>query len=187
MRILVAQEAARIVLEGGVRNLGQAKRKAAARLGVSDSRILPDQDEIEHEILARQRLFQPQTHQDDQAALRRDALEAMRLLRAFNPYLTGRGASGSAGPHDAVELLLYTDTPESVGWTLDAQGIPAELGERRLRFGGDARVTAYPCYRFLAGERRMELIVLPERSLHQTPLSQGQPLPRLSFSKVQAG
>jgi len=175
-----------MVLEDGVRNLNHARRKAAARLGVSDSRILPDQNEIEHEILARQRLFQPQTHREDLAALRRDALEAMRLLQAFNPHLTGRGAGGSAGPHDAVELLLYTDTPESVNWTLDAHGIPTVLGERRLRFGGEARAVVCPCYRFLAGERQVELIVLPERRLHQTPLCQGQPLPRLGFSKVQA-
>ncbi|MCA1791829.1 MAG: hypothetical protein LC667_18860, partial [Thioalkalivibrio sp.] len=53
----LAEEAARIILEEGVRDYGQAKRKAADHLGITGRPELPTNTEIETALLERNRLF----------------------------------------------------------------------------------------------------------------------------------
>ena len=49
VRHQVAHEAARLMIEHGIRDYQLAKRKAAERLRVGDTRDLPRNDEIERE------------------------------------------------------------------------------------------------------------------------------------------
>lgn len=188
MRTCIAQEAARLMAEEGIQDFHQAKHKAATRLGATDTHNLPTNLEIEAEIAARQRLFETAAHPQRLSALRRDALEAMQLLHAFEPQLIGSVLRGTAGRHDDIQLLLYADTVEAVGWRLDELGIPSEIGERRLRFGQDSDPEPFPAYHFLAGDQALELIVLPERRRHQPPLSpaDGQPMARAGIKQLRA-
>ena len=47
LRLAIAQEAARLMIEHGHEDYGAAKRKAAERLGVTDQAVLPKNAEIE--------------------------------------------------------------------------------------------------------------------------------------------
>ena len=89
IRMLLAQECARIMAEEGIQDFRTAKRKAAIRLAVTDKGAMPDNAEIEQALLDYQRLF----HADRQAirlrGLRETALEAMRFLAHFRPRLVG--------------------------------------------------------------------------------------------------
>ncbi|MCB1778464.1 MAG: hypothetical protein KDI50_13620, partial [Candidatus Competibacteraceae bacterium] len=55
LKILMAQESARIMVEEGVQDFRSAKRKAAIRLAVTDKAALPDNAEIEQALLDYQR------------------------------------------------------------------------------------------------------------------------------------
>ena len=77
--------------EQGIDDYGLAKRKAAERLGATDIAVLPKNTEIEAALAAHHRLFEAHTHSSTLSALRRTALQAMRLLQRF------RAAPGRAG------------------------------------------------------------------------------------------
>lgn len=125
MRQRIAATAARIMAEDGVDDFALAKRKAARQLGAPESEALPRNDEIEEELRAYRALYQPEEHSARIAELRRIALDAMRALERFNPYLTGAVLKGTAGPYAEIELQLFPESPKEV---------ELFLLERRLAF-----------------------------------------------------
>src|SRR3982750_692673 len=96
LRRALAQEAARIMSEHGIRDFLTAKRKAAERFGVTDGSVLPKNTEIEDALAEYQRLFGGTKHGETLAAQRNAALSAMQLLSGFQPRLAGAALPGSA-------------------------------------------------------------------------------------------
>ncbi|HEX9396968.1 MAG TPA: hypothetical protein VF943_09565 [Burkholderiales bacterium] len=136
MRVRIAAAAARIMAEDGVDDFALAKRKAARQLGAPDSQALPRNDEIESELRAYRGLYQADEHAERVAGLRRLALEAMRALEQFNPYLTGPVLAGIAGPYAEIELQLFPDSAKDVEIFLLERNLAFRTQERR-RFSGD--------------------------------------------------
>jgi hypothetical protein len=183
----VAQEAARLMSEHGIRDFHHAKLKAAERMGVEDEQALPRNREIEHALRERQRIFH--SHEQPQALRRRReaALEAMHFLADFEPRLVGAVLHGTADHHSAVCLHLFCDEPESLPRFLDQRGIPYQTQTRRLRETRD-RYGDYPVYLFRAGELPIDLTVMPCNALRQAPLDRidERPMQRASLSAVNA-
>jgi hypothetical protein len=187
LRAAVAEEAARIMREQGVDDFLLAKRKASERLGVTDSAVLPRNREIEAAMVAHQRLFAADRHLEDLAALRRAALQAMRLLAEFQPRLVGPVLTGTASAHSEITLHLFAETAESVTLRLTERGIPHEVLERRVRFERD-RVVGYPCVRFVAGSQTLDAVIFPLDGIRQSPTSpvDGRPMRRANAVEVEA-
>jgi hypothetical protein len=187
LRQAVADEAARIMREQGVDDFLLAKRKAADRLGVTDASILPRNTEIEAALVAHQRLFAADRHEADLAAMRRSALEAMRLMSDFQPRLVGPVLTGTASAHSEINLHLFTESPEAVSIRLEERGVPHEVLERRLRYQPD-RVVTYPALRFVAGRQTVDAVVFPLDGVRQAPSSpvDGKPMRRASAAEVEA-
>jgi hypothetical protein len=187
LRQAVAEEAARIMREQGIADFLLAKRKAADRLGVTDASILPRNTEVEAALVAHQRLFGGDRHASDLAALRRAALEAMRLMADFDPRLVGPVLTGTASPHSEINLHVFTESPEAVSLRLEERGVPHEVVERRLRFERD-RTVSYPALRFVAGRQTVDAVVFPLDGIRQSPSSpvDGKPMRRASAAEVQA-
>ena len=79
LRRALAQEAARLMAEHGIRDFLVAKRKAAERFGVVDgAAMLPKNSEIESALAEYQRLFGGASHLQALHAQRHAALSAMR-------------------------------------------------------------------------------------------------------------
>src|SRR5437868_11383736 len=142
LRRALALEAARIMSEQGIDDFRLAKRKAAERLGATDISVLPKNTEIEAALVERQRLFEADTHSSVLKSARRTALQAMRLLKQFEPRLVGPVLSGTASAHSEINLHLFTDGAETVALHLMEHSIPHEIGERRLRYEPD-RIVSY--------------------------------------------
>ena len=102
-RARIAAAAARIMAEDGIDDFALAKRKAARQVGAEDSQALPGNDEIEAELRAYRALYQPAEHPERVAELRRIALDAMRELERFSPYLTGPVLTGLAGRYAEID------------------------------------------------------------------------------------
>jgi hypothetical protein len=168
-RVRIAQEAARLMSEHGIRDFHRAKLKAAERLGILDTQALPRNQEIEQALREHQRLF----HADSQPQLlrrrREAAAEAMRFLHAFEPRLVGAVLEGTADAHSAICLHVFSDDPEAVGLFLREHGVPFETQTRRLRSSRDAQAD-YPVLLFAADELPFDLTVLPRDALRQAPL-----------------
>ena len=183
----VAHEAARLMVESGIRDYQLAKRKAAGRLGMGDSRDLPRNDEIEREREAYQRLFGDEERARHVTSLRKVALEAMRLLERFEPRLVGPVLSGTADRHSEVCLHLFSDPPEAVAMFLLDRRIAFDQGEARVRFQAHAQ-ERLPVFRFLAGEVQVELVVFSARARRRAPLSpvDGRAMRRAKLAEVTA-
>ena len=180
----LANEAARLMAESGIRDYHQAKLKAAERLGIFDDASLPRNREIEDALREYQRLF----HADqagDLRARREAAVQALDFFSAFEPRLVGPVLDGTADRNSPVALHLHADDAESVARFLDEQRIPAESRVRRLRIDRERSEDA-PVWLFAADGLSFDLTVLPLARLRQAPLSSvdEKPMKRATLSQV---
>jgi hypothetical protein len=185
-RVLVAQEAARLMSEHGIRDFHHAKLKAAERLGIVDTQALPRNQEIEDALREHQRIFHGDTQPQALRARREAAVEAMRFLRAFDSRLVGAVLEGTADEHSAVCLHIYSDDPEAPGLFLQEQGIPLETQTRRLRWSNSDQ-SEHTVLLFGADGIPFDITVLPLDALRQAPLDRvdERPMRRATRAMVQ--
>src|SRR5210317_1945189 len=132
-RQVLAQEAARIIVNQGVLDYRVAKHKAAERLGVSARGALPGNPEIEADVAEHLQLFGGDDHADRLQLMRVAALSAMKLLAEFTPRLVGPVLSGTADENSAVNLHVFSDSPEAIALELGQIGVSYRAYERRLK------------------------------------------------------
>jgi hypothetical protein len=183
----ISREAARLMAEEGVLDFHTAKRKAAERLNLPETRQLPSNQEIEQALAEHLQLFHakdlPQTLQH----LRRLAVDAMRFLARFEPRLVGSLLSGNVTRFSEIQLHVTADNPEIVAFFLQEHGIPYEETSKRLRFGGD-RSEMVPVYGFFAEDTAIEVSVLTPKVAREAPLSpvDSRPMKRAALKEVEA-
>ena len=184
-RTRLAQEAARLMAEGGIRDFHQAKLKAAARLGIHDDASLPRNREIEDALREYQRIFLGQGQARALRQRREAAARALEFLAPFEPRLVGPVLDGTADATSAVLLHAYTDDADAVARFLDEHGIPAEPRERQLRLDRERRAEL-PVWVFGAEDLAFDITVLPLHALRQAPLSSvdERPMRRASLAQL---
>ena len=185
LREQLADLAARIMIEQGVTDFAQAKRKAAGRLGLGADPLLPSNAEVDrarHRYLA---LYCSEQQPAQVRKLRAAALEAMDLLERFQPRLTGAVLDGSAVDHSAVCLHLFSDDPLAVELFLGERGIPVRSGSRRLRFDPGHELLGTRI-QFAVDDTEFDLSVLPLDCLRQAPMDpvDGRPMRRANRAAV---
>ncbi|MCP4697251.1 MAG: hypothetical protein GY862_10420 [Gammaproteobacteria bacterium] len=184
LRLQLAREAARIMVQDSIDDYQTAKYKAAAKLGFGQARHLPGNSEIEEALLEYQRLFCVQTQPLQLRQQRKAALSAMRLFARFNPRLVGSVFSGTANEHTDICLHLFSEPHEEVALFLMDRNIPYQTSERR--FNGIQK--RYPGYRFIAGAETVVLVVFPEDGIRWSPPSpvDGKPMRRADVNTLEA-
>ena len=161
MRARIAAAAARLMAEDGIDDFALAKRKAARQLGASPREALPANEEVEAELHAYRALYQPGEHAERITELRRIALDAMRALERFNPYLTGAVLKGTAGPYAEIDLQLFPESAKEVEIFLLERNLPYTTYESR-RYSGD-RAHPVSVLSLLWQEAPLKLSVLDPR------------------------
>jgi hypothetical protein len=184
MRARIAAAAARLMAEDGVDDFALAKRKAARQLGAGDTQSLPANEEVEAELRAYQALYQGDEQRDRVRTLREVALEAMRALAPFRPYLSGPVLKGTAGRYADIDLQLFTDDLKAVELFLLNRNMPYEVSEAHHYCGDEVR--SVPILRIDWDDVPVNLAVYAakdERSaLKATPA--GRPIERASIPAV---
>jgi len=183
----LADEAARLMVEHGIDDFGLAKRKAAARLGLSEASRLPTNVEIQARVVERQRLFEPTLHDEHVGGLRRIAASLMGRLEAFRPRLVGSVLDGSVTPGSAIELHVFADAPELVAFELEQAGYRVTESSRRYRFDRE-HTQQIPGFKVRCEDEDALVMVFPERGSHHAPRSpvDGRPMRRASRAAVLA-
>jgi len=184
-RQLLAQEAARIIVDQGIQDYRIAKTKAALRLGMTDRGSLPGNAEIERAVTEHLRIFGRETHVDLLRALREAALAVMEKLSLYTPRLVGPVLHGTAAANSPVNLHVFADSSESVAMTLQAQNIAYRPFERRLKSRRD-RVETFAAFRFACYDAAIEATVFPVDGVRQAPISpvNGRPMQRADRNAV---
>ena len=181
----LAEEAARIILEEGVRDYGLAKRKAADHLGMTGRREMPANTEIENAVLERNRLFASAETQREYRDRLRAATLVMDRLASLEPRLVGPLLLGILEPQPVINLHGFAETVEEVIFLLGDMGIQCRSGDRHYRGGNGMRV---PFLSFRGPDGLdVELTVFPANGIRQAPPSpvDGRPMRRLGLAAVQ--
>ena len=186
-RQVLAQEAARIIVDHGIRDYRVAKQKAAERLGVGGRGSLPGNAEIEAAVANHLQLFGGEAHEDRLRLMRVAALSAMELLASFTPRLVGPVLSGTADENSAVNLHLFADSPEMVAMELADIGVSYKPYERRLKSRRDQFET-FAGFEFHHSNNPIQATVFPIDGIRQAPMSpvDGKPMRRIDSAGVQA-
>lgn len=186
MRLRLAQEAARILLDSGSRDFALAKRKAAEHLSAQDTRQMPSNLEIEQALAEYQRLFRADSQPQHLQRLRECAYEAMQFFEDFAPRLVGPVLSGTADVNTPVSLHVFSDTPEAINLLLMNKSIPFEAGDKRLRTRED-NYQLFPMVSFFVEQVRIEVIIFPVSKRIPPPLSpvDGRPVQRANLASVE--
>ena len=185
LRSRIAHQAARLMAQDGIADFGLAKRKAAHQAGVADLRELPTNEEVEEALRAYQSLYQGEEQRMVLKHLRKQALSMMRLLKDFNPHLTGSVLSGTAGRHSDVNLQLFVDSVKDVELFLLNRQIPYKRSERRLYVGEELQ--AIPLFTVEREDAEVKIAVFAtndQRHALKTSL-EGKPLERARIEGVE--
>jgi hypothetical protein len=189
-RQLLAQEAARLIVDHGIRDYRVAKMKAAERLGMNTLGVLPRNAEIELAIGEHLQLFGGDAHSDFLRSMREAALSAMRLLELFTPRLVGPVLAGTADENSSVNLHVFADSPEAVAIRLGDLNYRYRAYERRLKIsrGKGAVPNTYAGFQFGHQHEVIEATVFPFDGIRQSPISpiDGKPMQRADVKAVEA-
>jgi len=181
-----ADLAARLLVEGSARGFAHARRKAADRLNIVDTRQLPDNRALFCALIDYQRLFDRPTVTARTARLRQAALDAMQFFEQFSPFLTGAVMYGTPLEQSPICFHLFTDEVEAISRFLLTHRYAYRLAEISYRISSrlSERYSRYEISRELFD---YELIVMPLRRLAQAPLDplDGNPFERLSPAQLE--
>ena len=166
-RLLVAQQAARMMADEGFTSYAHAKRKAARQLGLPDDRCLPSNTEVDEAIRAHHEIFHGETHELQLQQLRREAISIMRLLEQFDPHLSGAVLDGTAGRYAQTEIHLFADSLKDVELFLLNQQIPYRMEEKPYRFGNEKH--QLPAFMLESKSGPVQLIVFARDDLRMLP------------------
>lgn len=186
LRERVAQLAAQLMAEHGIQDFGLAKRKAARQMGIEDGHNLPGNQEIEQALKSYQALYHSESHPARLRLLREIALDTMRMLADYHPYLTGSVLNGTAGPHSDINLQLFTDNEKEFELYLMQRNIPFKQGQRLVhRQGGMKNI---PVFTLNLDTADVEIAIYPEDELRSVSRGQaeGRVLKRAKLSQLQA-
>jgi hypothetical protein len=186
VRRRLAQETARIIIEQGLRDYRSAKIKAAENLGMRNYGSLPRNEEIERAISEYLQLFGGKSHADFLVTIRSATLSTMKMLAAFEPRLVGAILSGNADPNSAIDLHLFSDSPEMVAMHLTELDVSYKPCERRLKSRRD-QVDVFPGFTFAHEGAEVETTVFVVDGIRQAPISpiDGKPMKRADMKAVQ--
>ncbi len=184
-RQTVAQEAARIIVNHGVRDYGAAKIKAAERLGLNTRGSLPGNTEIERAIAEHHQLFGGESHAQLLRSMRESALSAMEALSRFTPRLVGPVLSGTADESSVVNLHVFADSAEAVAMQLGDLDILYRPYERRLKIR-HGQTDTFAGFEFRHKKADVQATVFPIDGIRQAPLSpiDRKPMDRADVARI---
>jgi hypothetical protein len=171
----IAQLAAQLMAEHGIRDHALAKRKALRQLGLSAGQAMPANEDVDAALREYRALYEPESQQAELTALRRQALEAMADLAAFPLLLVGAVANGAVSRHSDIEFELYMDATKSFEQFLLKEEIAYEVSDR----GGQA------IFRLFAEPADVIVRILPENAQHQARRGRQDAPSRLSRGQLE--
>lgn len=139
----VARVAARMLYERTESEYLPAKLKAARQVGADPrSKNLPSNAEVREELRALADLYEGEGRYINLRAMRKAALEIMRLLVRFRPYLIGSVCTGHIRQGSDIDVHVFSDSIASVTMVLDDAWYAYEVERKRvLKFGEESIFT----------------------------------------------
>jgi hypothetical protein len=192
LRGAITAEAARLMVEEGVKQYFTAKRIAAKRLlgRVEARRVryrpseLPSNGEIRDAVLALAALIEGPMRQRRLFAMRITALRCLRALSEFSPRLIGSVSTGHIRRGSDIDLHVFTDDLDPLFDRLRALRWPYTTERVSILKGGVVREFQHV---HVADDFEVELTVYERRELRVRPRSStdGKPIVRVKAAALE--
>ena len=187
-RRALAVEAARLMVDEGVREYFTAKRMAADHvLGMrhGSPTQLPSNREIRAAIVERSALIEGvEARRRHLFEMRMAALEVMSVLQAFNPRIIGSVASGSIHATSDIDIQVFCDSDNELEHTLLVEGWCPERVEHEVFKEG--RFRRFVHFHFEHRCEPVELSVYEHAELWRVSFSSvnGKPIDRVPRGRL---
>jgi hypothetical protein len=118
IKISVANLAAQLIMEEGIKDYLFAKKKAAKSLGLNENLSLPTNSQIDKAIDDFNKIFNPNIDIEFLQQFKTKALEVMSIFKNFKPHLMNQLSQGIIPKFPEIKINLFADNLKDVEYVL---------------------------------------------------------------------
>ena len=118
IKISVANLAAQLIMEEGIKDYLFAKKKAAKSLGLNENVSLPTNSQIDKAIDDFNKIFNPNIDIEFLQQFKNQALEVMNIFKNFKPHLMNQLSEGIIPKFPEIKINLFADNLKDVEYVL---------------------------------------------------------------------
>ena len=118
IKVSVANLAAQLIMEEGIKDYLFAKKKAAKSLGLNENVSLPTNSQIDKAIDDFNKIFNPNIDIEFLQQFKTQALEVMNIFKNFKPHLMNQLSQGIIPKFPEIKINLFADNLKDVEYVL---------------------------------------------------------------------
>jgi hypothetical protein len=118
IKVSVANLAAQLIMEEGIKDYLFAKKKAAKSLGLNENVNLPTNSQIDKAIDDFNKIFNPNIDIEFLQQFKTQALEVMNIFKNFKPHLMNQLSQGIIPKFPEIKINLFADNLKDIEYVL---------------------------------------------------------------------
>jgi len=118
IKLSVANLAAQLIMEEGIKDYLYAKKKAAKSLGINENVNLPTNSQIDKAIDEFNKIFNTNIDIEFLEQFKTQALEVMSIFKNFKPHLMNQLSQGVIPKFPEIKINLFADNLKDVEYVL---------------------------------------------------------------------
>ena len=145
IKLSVANLAAQLIMEDGIKDYLYAKKKAAKSLGINENANLPTNSQIDKAIDEFNKIFNPNIDIEFLQQFKTQALELMSIFKNFKPHLMNQLSQGIIPKFPEIKINLFADNLKDVEYVLLNSELSYDFKEVKMNAkGGKHSVKSIP-------------------------------------------
>jgi hypothetical protein len=132
IKLSVANLAAQMIMEEGIKDYFFAKKKAAKSLGLNENVSLPTNLQIDKAIEEFHKIFNQDTNIEFLEHFKDQALNVMDLFKSFKPHLMNELTKGIIPKFPEIKINLFADNIKDIEYVLLNSEISYEFSETKM-------------------------------------------------------
>jgi len=132
IKLSVANLAAQMIMEEGIKDYFFAKKKAAKSLGLNENVSLPTNLQIDKAIEEFHKIFNQDTNIEFLEHFKDQALNVMDLFKGFKPHLMNELTKGIIPKFPEIKINLFADNIKDIEYVLLNSEISYEFSETKM-------------------------------------------------------
>ena len=145
IKLSVANLAAQLIMENGIKDYLYAKKKAAKSLGINENANLPTNSQIDKAIDEFNKIFNPNIDIEFLQQFKTQALEVMSIFKSFKPHLMDQLSQGIIPKFPEIKINLFADNLKDVEYVLLNSDLSYDFKEVKMNAkGGKHSVKSIP-------------------------------------------
>ena len=145
IKLSVANLAAQLIMEDGIKDYLYAKKKAAKSLGINENANLPTNSQIDKAIDEFNKIFNPNIDIEFLQQFKTQALEVMSIFKNFKPHLMDQLSQGIIPKFPEIKINLFADNLKDVEYVLLNSELSYDFKEIKMNAkGGKHSVKSIP-------------------------------------------